>query len=70
MSELAMNPADFPAIPRTGDRWWTAIAKFFTASASVVVEAAAPPKPRRHADIPRRAAYLEAAAMRRELDRL
>jgi len=70
MSDMAMNPADFPAIPRTGDRWWTAIARFFTASASAVVEAAAPPKPRRHVDVPRRHAFLEHAAMSREMDRL
>jgi hypothetical protein len=70
MSELAMNPANFPATPRTGNRWWTAIARFFTASAVATVEDPAPPKARRHADIPRRAAYLESAAMSREMYRL
>jgi hypothetical protein len=70
MSELSMNPANFPAIPRTGDRWWTAITRFFTASAVATVEDTAPPKARRHADVPRRQAFLEEAAMRREMYRL
>jgi hypothetical protein len=70
MSELAMNPTNFPAIPRTGDRWWTPIARFFTASAVATVEDAAPPKARRHTDVPRRHDYLEHAAMRREMYRL
>jgi hypothetical protein len=68
MSELAMNPANFPAMPRTSDRWWTAIARFFTVSAVATVEDAAPA--RRRVEPPRRADYLESAAMSREMYRL
>ena len=70
MSELSMNSTSLPAIPHTGDRWWTAIARFFTASAVATVEDAAPPKARRHVVVPRRHAFLEHAAMSREMDRL
>jgi hypothetical protein len=70
MSGLAMNPASFPAVPlpRTGARWWTAIASHFTASATAAPAEDA--KPRRQVTPPRRGAYLEDAAMRRAMHRL
>ena len=70
MSGLAINIANGPALPSSraiGNRWWTAIEKFFTVNTDRA-ESAAPrqrgPRPRRRYD------YLEYAAMSRAMERL
>lgn len=70
MSDLVLNGGNFPALPAPraiGSRWWAAVVRFFTADDVAAVAADERRTPRVYA---KRSAYLESAAMRREMYRL
>lgn len=79
MSEMAVDPADFPAVPTprsVGARWWAALVRFLTLRNSTVVDAAVDTvvatddQRKRRAHTGRNYEYIEQAAMSRAMDRL
>lgn len=70
MSDLVLNGGNFPALPAPraiGNRWLTTLVRFFTVSEATPVDTDDQRAPRSY---PKRSAYLESAAMRREMYRL